>query len=122
MDQKFMKTITLLTAGCMILLSNICYSQVSHVDLQRLESQKSQKYQLVLYYRPTCPYCVKVLNFLAKNSITIPLKNISEDSKARETLLQNGGKTQVPCLSINNKFMYESNDIIDWISKNKKDI
>jgi glutaredoxin len=96
-----------MTAGCMILLSNVCYCAPGQSALQQTSALKSQKYQLVLYYRPTCPYCIKVLNFLAKNCITIPLKNISEDSKAREMLLQNGGKTQVPCLSINNKFMYD---------------
>lgn len=117
-----MKNILLLCAGCMILMANMGYASVNAKAAPSLESQKSQKYQLALYYRPGCPYCVKVLNFLTKNSMAIPLKNISEDPKARETLLKNGGKTQVPCLSINNKFMYESSDIIEWLNKNKKDI
>ncbi|WP_194847134.1 glutaredoxin family protein [Candidatus Neptunochlamydia vexilliferae] len=74
---------------------------------------------LTLYYKPSCPYCKKVLKFLKKNEREIPLKNIDEDPKAEEELLHLGGKVQVPCLFIDGKPLYESKEIIDWLSNNK---
>ena len=74
--------------------------------------------QLNLYYKTTCPYSAKVLNFMRQNKISVPLKNISEDVKLREELISIGGKAQAPCLVINGKAMYESNDIIDWLKNN----
>lgn len=29
-------------------------------------------YELALYYRPTCPFCIKVLDFMDRKSVTIP--------------------------------------------------
>lgn len=76
---------------------------------------------LVLYYKPSCPYCQKVLDYLADIGKEVPLKNIDNDPKAREELHHLGGKTQVPCLFIDGKPLYESSDIIDWL-KEKKDL
>ena len=68
--------------------------------------------ELTLYYKPTCPYCIKALHFLEQNDISVPLKNINESSQNRNELLRIGGKIQVPCLVINSKALYESDDII----------
>lgn len=77
---------------------------------------------LVLYYKPTCPFCQKVLNFLEQNNLDVPLKNVDEDPKAREELLHLGGKTQIPCLFIDGKPLFESGDIIDWLKEKKDDL
>ncbi|NRA90382.1 MAG: glutaredoxin [Simkaniaceae bacterium] len=75
---------------------------------------------VVLYYKPSCPYSKKVLDHIEKEGLEVSLKNIQTDSKAKEELLHLGGKVQVPCLFIDGKPLYESNDIIDWM-KEKKD-
>jgi glutaredoxin 3 len=75
---------------------------------------------VVLYYKPSCPYSKKVLDHIEKEGLEVSLKNIENDSKAKEELLHLGGKVQVPCLFIDGKPLYESNDIIDWM-KEKKD-
>lgn len=77
---------------------------------------------LVLYYKPSCPFSQKVLKFLEKNNLDVPLKNVDEDNKAREELLHLGGKTQVPCLFIDGTPLYESGDIIDWLKEKKDDL
>lgn len=77
--------------------------------------------KLELYYKPTCPYCMKVIRFLEKNELDIPLINIDEDNKHRETLESVGGKVQVPCLFIDGKPMYESSDIIAYLKENLVD-
>ena len=70
---------------------------------------------LILYMRPTCPFCVKVISFMERAGIDIPMRNISEDPDAERTLIDVGGKRQVPCLFIDGKPLYESDDIIAYL-------
>lgn len=71
----------------------------------------------MLFYKPTCPFCKKVLNYMDEHGIDLPLRDVSTDADAREELLRVGGKAQVPCLFIDGKPMYESGDIIDHLSE-----
>lgn len=74
---------------------------------------------LKLYYKPTCPYCVKVLNYMGENNIeTIELLNVDEIDGLRAELNERGGKTQVPALDIDGKIMYESDDIVAYLKEN----
>lgn len=70
-----------------------------------------------LYYKPTCPYCQKVLRCMEENSVELPLVNILEGDNA-ERLIEIGGKRQVPCLVIDGKPLYESGDIVAYIEEN----
>ena len=54
------------------------------------------------------------MNFLKENNIVVSMKNIHEEEGAKEELIRIGGKGQVPCLVINGKALYESDDIIEW--------
>ena len=75
--------------------------------------------KLTLYHMSTCMFCVKVRNFMQENSIEIEMKDIGQDSESYDELMDIGGKTQVPCLVIDSKPLYESLDIIDWLQNNK---
>lgn len=75
---------------------------------------------LVLYYSPHCPYCRKVMGFMNQNGINISLKDTVGYTENKQELLRIGGKTQVPCLVIDGKALYESDDIIDWLRENYK--
>lgn len=70
---------------------------------------------LVLYMKPTCPYCQKVLRFMDKHNIELAQRDISADSEARDELERVGGQVMVPCLFIDGKPMYESSDIIEYL-------
>lgn len=70
---------------------------------------------LVLYMRPTCPYCVRVLRFMEERGLVVPTRDIGADPNAREELVRVGGKSQVPCLFIDGKPLYESMDIISYL-------
>ena len=74
--------------------------------------------ELLLYYKPSCPYCQRVLGYMQGEGIGIPMKNIDADSHLRKELTAMGGKAQVPCLMIDGKVLYESSDIIEWLKKN----
>jgi len=73
--------------------------------------------ELQLYYRPTCPFCRRVLDYMDKKKISLDLKDIMEKAN-QDRLIKVGGKSQVPCLFINGKAMYESDDIIQWLGVN----
>ena len=57
----------------------------------------------VFYYKPTCPFCQKVLNFMKIKGISLPLKNVDEHQEGRKELMEIGGKAQVPCLFLADK-------------------
>ena len=79
-----------------------------------------------LFYSPLCYYCQKVLSYLQANKSkgqhdSIELLNLME-SDNMATLRQGGGKTQVPCLRIENdnhptQWLYESDDIIAFLKE-----
>ena len=68
----------------------------------------------VLYGFPSCPYCRKVYRFMEKSGIHIPQKN-TDDPGIWEELASIGGMEQVPCLVIDGKALYESDDIIAYM-------
>ena len=72
---------------------------------------------LVLYYRPTCPYCRKVLDFMESKGIELSMKDVTDENLKLE-LINVGGRSQVPCLAIDGQAMYESDDIITWLDSN----
>lgn len=69
---------------------------------------------LVLYYKPTCPYCVKVLSYMEEQDISCEMRNTMEPG-VRQELVSLAGKGQVPCLFIEGKPLFESNDIIAYL-------
>ena len=76
--------------------------------------------QLTLYHFMGCGYCARVRDFLSKEGITVPMKDIRREPGAQEELVRIGGKSQVPCLVIDGRALYESLDIIEWFKKNYK--
>lgn len=75
-----------------------------------------------LYYRPSCPFCQRVLQVTDSLNITLDLRDISEDETALAELLEKGGERQVPFLvdTERNVSMYESSDIIDYLREHAK--
>lgn len=76
---------------------------------------------LTLYYKPSCPFCQRVLQMAENFNVELELKDVSEDETAMAELLEKGGKQQVPFLvdTEKNVSMYESSDIIDYMRENK---
>lgn len=71
---------------------------------------------LKLYIRKTCPFCDKVLRYIKENNIlNIEIIDVSENEKELE---EKGGKNQVPCLLIDDYYLYESLDIINYLKEN----
>jgi glutathione S-transferase len=75
-----------------------------------------------LYYFSTCPFCLVVRIALWRLGLKIPLKETMFHPKNNTELVAGGGKSQVPCLRIENRngdiqWMYESIDIIQYLRK-----
>lgn len=73
----------------------------------------SEEFQL--YIKKECPYCKDVISFLNHKGITVTYLDL-EDPLNEKALIEVGGKKQVPCLMINGKALYESKDIISYLS------
>jgi glutaredoxin len=76
---------------------------------------------LTIYQFNACPFCVKVRRFFKKKSLKIELIDAKKEHHKHD-LIQNGGRQKVPCLRVQleNKtirWIYESNDIIDFLSR-----
>ncbi len=71
----------------------------------------------VLYWRPTCPFCVRVVNYLDEHGIECDMRNVLEDPTAYDDLVAIGGKRQIPCLVIEGRALYESSDIIEYCAR-----
>lgn len=71
-----------------------------------------------LYYLSTCPYCKRVVDFLDSKNIEYKLLDINEQENFNK-LLKIGKKKQVPFIVDTNTgiVMYESNDIIKYLTK-----
>ncbi|MDA8596929.1 glutathione S-transferase N-terminal domain-containing protein [Candidatus Pacebacteria bacterium] len=72
---------------------------------------------ITLYYKPTCPYCQRVLGEMENLGIKANLKDISTDDAVAQELIDLGGKRQVPYLvdDEHDLKMYESGDIIEHL-------
>lgn len=74
-----------------------------------------------LYYSKYCYFCQKVLMKLrGREDLDIELRSTSDRQHSAD-LVTGGGKTQVPCLRIddgsdNVQWLYESDDIIAYFS------
>ena len=74
------------------------------------------KQKLELMIMATCPFCQRVLNYLlTRKDLEIGIRDINEDPDAKIKLETIGGKKQVPCLFVDDKPMYESMDIIEFL-------
>jgi glutaredoxin len=90
--------------------------------VQSYGAEKHQTYQITLYYSPSCAYSQKVLSYLKKTGLTIPMKNVKGDSAAQDELQEIGGHRIVPCLVVDGEAIYNANDIIDWLSAHQEDL
>ncbi len=76
--------------------------------------------KLTLYHFAGCPYCQRVKDYLVQEGISVPMKDIRQNPLYQKELIKIDGKSQVPCLVIDAKALYESLAIIEWFKKNYK--
>ena len=76
---------------------------------------------LSLYQFYACPFCIKVRRQMHQLNLPIEFRDIKKNPEFRSELEENGGRVKVPCLRIEEngdvQWMYESNDIIDYLQQ-----
>lgn len=78
--------------------------------------------KLSLYHFRSCPFCVITRQAIQDAGLDIELCDIQKTANHRKTLMKQGGKTQVPCLRIDNEngttqWLYESAAIIQYVKR-----
>jgi len=58
-----------------------------------------------VYSTPTCPYCVRVKQFLKDNNISFQDFDVSKDEAMGEEMIQKSGQMGVPVLDIDGKMI-----------------
>jgi len=115
---KFLKYII---GKFLVFLDNLISPTPVIIDARQKKIIETRIQGLELYQFYTCPFCIKVRRYMKRNNILIPFRDAKNDKTFRQELLEGGGKILVPCLKIskNNqvKWLYESNDIISYFSK-----
>ena len=72
--------------------------------------------KLELFKRDTCPFCQRVLKYIAETGRSdVIVRDTVQEPSNKEELIRIGGKDQVPCLMIDGQPLYESMDIIQWL-------
>lgn len=61
--------------------------------------------EVKVYSTPTCPWCVKVKEFLKDNGIPYQDFNVAEDKAAREDIVSRSGQMGVPIIDINGELV-----------------
>lgn len=115
--------IILLGASFLLLSSPITIPSIQPPRIEHsgavLADAPQEKLALNLFYTNYCPYSRKVLNYLYKIHKKVPLTDVQNNPQAKEYLRVKGGKMQVPCLFINGQPLYESDEIINWLSQHQ---
>ncbi|MBS0620483.1 MAG: glutaredoxin [Verrucomicrobia bacterium] len=89
---------------------------IHNKSVEHYRTVQQEKPHLVLYYTKQCPYSQKVLRYLKQVHKKVDLVNVENNPQGKLTLKNQGGKMQVPCLFIDGKPLYESDEIITWLS------
>lgn len=72
---------------------------------------------MALYQFKACPFCVKTRRAMRRMGLNIETRDAKHDPQWRTQLEQQGGKIQVPCLTLpqadgGTEWLFESTDII----------
>ena len=59
--------------------------------------------EVKVYSTPTCPYCIKVKDYLKSKKIKFTGYNVAEDDKARDEMVELSGQLGVPVIVIGKK-------------------
>lgn len=72
-----------------------------------------------LYYYDACPFCQRVLAALPSVNVEVEKRNVLKQPEFRQQQIRATGRTQVPCLLIENdgkeEWLFESSDIVRYL-------
>ncbi|MFH1128827.1 MAG: glutaredoxin domain-containing protein [Candidatus Omnitrophota bacterium] len=60
---------------------------------------------VLIYSTSTCPFCIRVKQFLTENNISFKNIDVSDNHQAAEEMIQKSGQMGVPVLDIDGKII-----------------
>ncbi|MDX2503170.1 MAG: glutathione S-transferase N-terminal domain-containing protein [Gammaproteobacteria bacterium] len=119
----FFKTLRFILEPFILLWDKLSVPKGIERSAEDQEAMDQRTGNLSLYQFSSCPFCIKVRRQIKRQSLKIPLLDAQHDQQYREALLTGGGEVKVPCLQIVSDsgevtWMYESNDIIQYLQDN----
>lgn len=84
--------------------------------------EPDQVRSLVLYASSTCGYCHRVFAHLERLGLEVAVRDVRADLDAHAALREKTGRGQVPCLFIDGDPLFESADIMDWLSRYREQV
>jgi glutaredoxin len=72
---------------------------------------------LELYKFDSCPFCQHVYRTVEQLGLPVRYRDIEKDAAAARRLVEVGGLDQVPCLFVDGKPMYESDEIAEFLER-----
>ena len=60
---------------------------------------------ITVYSTPTCPYCVKVKEFLKEKGLKYKEINVAEDRKELDNMVEKSGQMGVPVTEVDGKII-----------------
>ena len=100
--------------------SNPASSMMEQRSIESIADKDRITFDLVLYGRPSCPYCARVDRAIKEMGLEdkITRRHTGLGTEWRADLRKRTGSTQVPCLFIDGEPLFESLDIIAWMKAN----
>ena len=78
--------------------------------------------KVIIYTTPICSYCVRAKMLLQKKGAAFEEIDVSNDAELRQNMTENsGGKTSVPQIFIDEKYIGGSDDLYDLENQGKLD-
>ncbi len=77
---------------------------------------------IILYQFETCPFCEKVRNYLEENNIEYEKVNVAPDREdpLRKEIAEKSGIFTVPVIKDGDKYIGDSQEIINYFEKRGK--
>lgn len=76
--------------------------------------------KIILYQFESCPYCEKVRQKLKEKKLDFEKVNVprEREDKIRKDLFKKSGVLTVPVIKINERYIGESQDIVNYLDEN----
>ena len=70
-----------------------------------MEKEKTENSSVLIYTTTECPWCKKTKEFFKENNVKYTEKNVGEDQKAADYMIEKTGQMGVPVTEIDGKFV-----------------
>jgi len=77
--------------------------------------------KVTIFTTPTCPWCKKTKEFLKSKKIPYTERNVADDEKARNMMIEKSGQMGVPVIEIGNKIIvgFSPDEILEALGKSR---